>query len=320
MTTPVGITSAVVESELGIHRFSGGLANETYKVDSQAGPRVLKVYHPKKQANAEKEATVLMALRDYVRVPEVEVWGDAIVPGRTALLMEYLPYLNASEIWQLLTQSFYVNAAEMLGRLHSAGQSLTLQTVLVEWSRRHLATERTGPFDQYYCGTQKWLQVFEREGMTMTPLLVVLSQRMRHHEKYFAKAKCSFIHGDYTLTNLLTDGTHVVAVIDPEKAQIGDPSYDVHYFGQIIVDHGAPNSAANIFLKTYDQTVGLPPYFEERRNFYRYYRAFQRTFRYRNDMLLKRPADDSQEKLTRFLTSLVEYSDPWLSSRKMGVL
>ena len=118
------------------------------------------------------------------------------------------------------------------------------------------------------------------------------------------------VHGDYNLPNLLTDGSQVVAVIDFEKALIGDPNYDIHYFGQVVFENNSSMTAAELFLKRYEQAYGLPAYFEERRNFYRYYRGFQRAFRYRNDFLRKRPMKDSEETLDQFLLSLVDYSDP----------
>ena len=310
----------MLNSGSGIHRFEDGLANETYKVDRQDGPLVLKVYHPKRNAYAEKESAVLIALRDHVPVPEVEAWGDTLVRGRTALLMEYVPYLNAWQMRRRLKDSFYVSAAEMLGRLHRAGHLKTVRTSLVEWSRRRSVTVRIQPFEHYYGQAREWLRILDREGATMAAPLAVLLDRMHNHEKYFDKSEDSFLHGDYTPQNLLTNGSQVVAVIDHEKAAIGDANYDVQYFGQVIVDHLSSTTASNLFLKSYEQAFVLPVYFEERRNFYRYYRAFQRTFLYRNNMLLERPTEDSQEKLHRFLQSLIEYSDPWLSSRKKGVL
>ncbi len=310
----------VLSTDFGMHRFKDGLANETYKVDTQDGPQVLKVYHPKRQAYAEKEAAVLITLRDHVPAPEVEAWGDALVRGRTALLMEYLPYLNAREMGPRWIDAFYISAADILGGLHGAGQSQAVRTLLASWSRRHLVTVRIKPFEHYYSQAQEWLKILEREGLTLVAQLAVLLERMRNHDEYFNRSESSFMHGDYAPKNLLTDGTQVAAVIDYEKAVIGDPNYDIHYFGQVVVDHISSMAAANLFLNRYEQTYGLPAYFEERRNFYRYYRGFQRTFRYRNSLLLNRPTGDSQEKLHRFLQSLVEYSDPWLSHKKRGVL
>jgi Ser/Thr protein kinase RdoA (MazF antagonist) len=320
MENPVVTKAIVLNTDLEKHRFKDGYANDTYKVDGQAGSRVLKIYHPKRQMNAEKESAVLMALRDHVPVPGVEAWGDTLVRGRMALLMEYVPFLNARQMRRQLTDSFYISAGETLGKLHRAGHSRASRTALIEWSRRHLGDARVQPFEQYYGQAREWLQILHRERVTMAAPLAILLDRMQNHGKYFGDSEDSFIHGDYTPKNLLTDGVQVVAVIDHEKTAFGDPNYDVQYFASVIADHISSMTEANLFLNSYEQAYMLPAYFEERRNFYRYYRAFQRTFRYRNDMLFKRPTEDSQEKLHLFLQSLVEYSDPWLSSRKEGVL
>jgi len=315
--------SGVTAFELGFegHRFEDGIVNETYRIDSPDGPTVLKVYHPKNRAHAEKEASVLLALQRSVAVPRPLAWGDGIVQGRTALQMDYWPHPNARLLRRQLADSFFASAAETLGRIHTDKAARDVWPMLADWSQRHLGTKCVQPFEQFCRQVEGWLQKLQQEGADSANLLSVLLSRMLNHQRFFPAAAGTLVHGDYSLPNLLTDGRTVLAVIDFESTTISDPSWDLHNFGQTILDTGFSGAIADAFLATYDKAFGLPAFFEERRNFYRYYKGFQLAMRHRYRARLgNQPAEASDPKLDRLLTGLLEYSDAWLSSKERGVL
>lgn len=317
----VGDGVVMLKSGFEGRRFEDGIINETYRVDRPEGPQVLKVYHPKNRANAEKEAAMLAALQGSLPVPRLGAHGDVLVPGRTALLMEYFPYPNARQIRPRLAKDFYISAAETLGIIHAEKVTRSLQTSLTSWNKRHIGVERVQPFDQFCQQAESWLHTLARDGAASVAELAVLFNRMQRHARFFCDSALAVVHGDYSMANLLTDGTRVSAVLDFERMTIGDPGWDLHYFSQIIVDAGLSSTFVTAFLAAYERVLGLPPYFEERRNFYRYYRGFQRAIRHRY-IALQRKAPDraAEQKIYRFLKNLVDYSDPWLSSGERGIL
>jgi aminoglycoside phosphotransferase (APT) family kinase protein len=215
-------------SVTGVAQFAGGQSNPTFRIDTGAGPLVLRKQPPGRLlpgAHAvDREYRVLAALRDSeVPVPRVvHFCADAEVIGTPFYLMEclegrvfrdlLLPGTSAAE-----RSAIYAAMIETLARLHR-----------VDWKGLGL-----GDFGkpQNYLARQLalWSRQYQAARREPVPAMERLMAWLTDHLP--AEQSPAIAHGDYRLENLLFDAREprVIAVLDWELATLGDPLSDLAY-------------------------------------------------------------------------------------------
>jgi aminoglycoside phosphotransferase (APT) family kinase protein len=215
-------------SVTGVAQFAGGQSNPTFRIDTGAGPLVLRKQPPGRLlpgAHAvDREYRVLAALRDSeVPVPRVvHFCADAEVIGTPFYLMEclegrvfrdlLLPGTSAAE-----RGAIYAAMIETLARLHR-----------VDWKGLGL-----GDFGkpQNYLARQLalWSRQYQAARREPVPAMERLMAWLTDHLP--AEQSPAIAHGDYRLENLLFDAREprVIAVLDWELATLGDPLSDLAY-------------------------------------------------------------------------------------------
>lgn len=71
------------------------------------------------------------------------------------------------------------------------------------------------------------------------------------------EAPHTVLHGDYTLGNVLADGTEVIAVLGWENAFLADPRFDVGYASAVLGAYGL--ALSDQFLEAYEAAAGPVP-------------------------------------------------------------
>lgn len=215
-------------SVIGVAQFAGGQSNPTFRIDTGAGPLVLRKQPPGRLlpgAHAvDREYRVLEALRDSeVPVPRVAHFcADAEVIGTPFYLMEclqgrvfrdlLLPGVSAAE-----RGAIYAAMVETLARLHR-----------VDWKALGL-----GDFGkpQNYLARQLalWSRQYQAARREPVPAMERLVDWLTDHLP--GEQSPAIAHGDYRLENLLFDAREprVIAVLDWELATLGDPLSDLAY-------------------------------------------------------------------------------------------
>jgi aminoglycoside phosphotransferase (APT) family kinase protein len=86
----------------------------------------------------------------------------------------------------------------------------------------------------------RWTRLLERAPEELTPNVPELGRRLAATMPS-ADRPPGLVHGDFTYGNLLFDGARVVAVLDWEIAQIGEPLLDLGSLCMIAKRHDFPN-------------------------------------------------------------------------------
>lgn len=211
-----------------LRRLSGGNANLTLRLDSDAGPLVLRT--PPENAisstahrGIERESRVLRALDGRARVPKMVAWcEDTSVIGRPFLVVGHVDGVAITDT----LPGAYPDTLETVNRL---GESLVDELAVVHslpWES--LGLERFGRPEQFLeRQITRWRDTRAAAPVRELPLLAELAGWLL--ENLPAQGHASLIHGDYHLDNTLSfpDRPELAAIIDWELATIGDPLADL---------------------------------------------------------------------------------------------
>lgn len=297
--------------------FSDGISNKTFSVKTQDGSSlVLKLGRRGRAWKIRKDATLLQGLRGHIPVPRV-IWVSEIElqDSSGAMLMEYVLFGPSKAIAGNLPLSFFHHAARILVDLHSENDvTRELISYLKTLNNSGLDAYEPTPFTQKCSRASSLLNYMLQRQSQLLPMLEKLYSRMKEQEPLFASGTCSLTHDDLALSNILTDGAQVRAVIDFENAKLGDPACDLHFFCQSSIEWGAKSSMLAAFLDEYTRLRPLPPNFEAKGPFYRYFRAFQRVAAQAEQVdVLPEIADQLQSNSRRLLQNLIDFKDPCLA-------
>jgi aminoglycoside phosphotransferase (APT) family kinase protein len=124
-----------------------------------------------------------------------------------------------------------------------------------------------------------------------------------------------FLHGDYSLKNIVEDNDFITGVVDFEFAMAGDPSWDIHHFLTKAIDVHVPREFLDAFLVAYARNLQLPPHFFEKAEFMRYHLAFRRVIMLNSTLRSLNPDEQEQYRvgLKKWIEGLVDRTDPYLS-------
>lgn len=226
MAEHTGITGAKVARAL-----SGGNSNLTLLLDTDSGPLVLRT-PPENAISAtahrgiEREATVLRAIKGYVKAPEVIGWcDDPAVLGRPFLLVSHVDGLAITDT----LPPAYPDTATSVNRL---GEDLVDELAAIHklpW--RKVGLEKFGNPDNFLeRQITRWRDARAQAPVRDLPRLAELAEWLLANLP--SDGPVGLIHGDFHIDNTLArpDRPELAAVIDWELAAIGDPTADLGLF------------------------------------------------------------------------------------------
>jgi aminoglycoside phosphotransferase (APT) family kinase protein len=217
-------------------------------IDDGTGPRrfVLRLPPPGARiagpADVVRQGRIMAALHAAgLPTPAIPVLtSDPVVDGRPFVLME------AVEGTRIETTAVQQDSLEIAG-----------SAVKVLKSLHALPLDKTGIGDEAPVGLQaemlRWLWLMEKAPEELTKRSGELGGRLAAHVP--AERAPALVHGDYHYGNMLFEGPRVVAVLDWEIAEIGQPLLDLGCL--CIVSHrrryeGAPNPGGSIDIAIED--------------------------------------------------------------------
>jgi aminoglycoside phosphotransferase (APT) family kinase protein len=213
---------------IAVSRFEGGQSNPTYKIDTAAGPYVLR----KKPAGRllpsahaiEREFAVMAALNGRVPVPRMHLLSeDEGVIGQPFYVMEYvagriMPDARLLDAPRRERRDMTLELVRVLARLHSLDY-------------RAIGLETFGR-PEGYVGRQlaRWTRQYASSRIEDNPdmdrLIPWLETNLPPHDE------ACIVHGDYRSYNVIfaPDAPRVTAVLDWELATLGHPLAELAYF------------------------------------------------------------------------------------------
>lgn len=206
---------------------SGGNANTTLLLDSDAGPLVLRAppvntVSARAHRGIEREGRVLRALGGRAAVPEFIAWcDDPKVIGSPFLVARHVDGVSITDT----LPSAYADSVESVNRL---GEDLVTQLATIHclpWQDLGLADfGRPQGFLQRQI--TRWRGVRSEDSVRPLPQLDALADWLL--DNLPPEHPGALTHGDYHLDNTLclTDRPALAAIIDWELATIGDPLAD----------------------------------------------------------------------------------------------
>ena len=223
LRTERGIEGVRIAGEL-----SGGNANVTLRLESSAGPLVLRTppaaaVSKNSHRGIEREATVLRALSGKARVPEFIAWCDEpAVIGRPFLVCGHV---DGVTITDRLPDS-YPDTPDSVNRL---GRELAESLAAVHrlpWQDIGLA-DFGRPENFLRRQIERWQAARAQDAVRDLPTLDALADWLLANLPEAPPA--ALTHNDYHLDNTLArpDEPGIAAIIDWELAAIGDPLADV---------------------------------------------------------------------------------------------
>ncbi len=263
--------------------FSDGKTNSVYLLDTNMGKLVFKgntsMYGSWK---TEKEVDILFNLDKVIPVPKV-IFHESVsehFPGGY-LITTVCEGVNPKRTFKALNNLFFENAAEVIGKAHQKiyKQFGFLRNYsIVGEDLRYLGGDK-GPyansFDQYISCIRSWENHLNERKSRYAPALRILLRRMEKCSFYFESQSPVFLHGDYSLKNIMHQTDTVTGVFDFEFAMAGDPSWDIHHFLIKSRQCGVLDDQLTSFKRSYDYQFGLPPNFYEKQNFMLYHDIFR---------------------------------------------
>ena len=223
MQSELGITGA----QLGA-RLSGGNANVTQLVDSDAGRFVIRrppdaAISASAAQGVRREFRMLSALAGHARVPRaIGFCEDTTVIGQPFAVVEFVPGVS-------ITTQFPAAYDGSPATIAALGHELVdaIATVhALDW--RALPLDAPRDADGYLQRQiERWLKARAAESVRELPLLERIGRWLLDERPTAAPARV--VHGDYHLDNTLfrTDRPELAAIIDWELATIGDPLTDL---------------------------------------------------------------------------------------------
>ncbi len=210
---------------------SGGNANLTLRLDSDAGPLVLRTppaaaVSARAHRGIEREARVLEALRGRARVPELVAWcPDTDVIGRPFMLVAHV---DGVAITDQLPDAYPDSAASV----NALGEALVDELAVIHtlpWRELGLA-DFGNPDGFLRRQVERWRDTRQATQTRQLPLLEELAEWLL--SRLPGDGSVGLTHGDYHLDNTLSDPQEpgLKAVIDWELATIGDPLADLALF------------------------------------------------------------------------------------------
>jgi len=207
---------------------SEGQSNPTYRLETEAGPYILRKQPPGrllKSAHAvDREYRVMAALSDTdVPVPRMVLYcADAAILGTPFYLMEQVAgrVFRASDLPEIPAAeraAYYRASAEALARLHR-----------VDWAAIGLS-DYGRPGNYYARQIARWTLQWRESRQRDLPAIERLIAWLPHNIPPSDDTAIS--HGDYKFDNLIFHPTEprVVAIIDWELSTLGHPLADVAY-------------------------------------------------------------------------------------------
>lgn len=199
----------------------GGHSGLTYRVDTGAGPLVVKAVPPGQRAVGRhdmlRQARVLTALAATpVAVPAVRAVDDRAPAWFAMELVEgesLEPVLDDPAVAPALAAARMRNAAAALPALHG-----------VPVDRVPDAGPVLTPADEL----ARWVRTMGAVPPELVPGAERLSERLASRAP--APVEPTLVHGDYRLGNLLCRDEHPVALIDWEIWSVGDPRVELGWF------------------------------------------------------------------------------------------
>jgi aminoglycoside phosphotransferase (APT) family kinase protein len=212
-------------------RLSGGNANLTLLLESDAGPLVLRTppadtVSPRAHRGIQREATVLAAIEGRVRAPSVVAWcEDDQVIGRPFLVVTRVNGISLTDT----LPSAYADSAATVNRLGEALVDELAAIHTLPWAE--LGLEGFGQPEQFLQRQiERWRGIRAQTAVRPLPALERLAGWLLDHLP--DGGPVGLVHGDYHLDNTLVDPgePRLAAVIDWELATIGDPLSDLGLF------------------------------------------------------------------------------------------
>lgn len=195
-----------------------GHSGFTYFVTAEDGDYVLRLPPPGARiaatADVMRQGRIMSALHAAgLPVPAVPViCSDPIVDGRPFVLMERVEGVRIEE-----------------AAIHASPRELTAGAVDVLKRMQALPPERTGIGDeepvQLQVEMMRWAMLMQRAPEELTTRAGELGGRLA--ARVPAERSPTLVHGDYHPGNMLFEGRDLVAVLDWEIAEIGQPLLDL---------------------------------------------------------------------------------------------
>lgn len=202
-------------------------SHEMHLVTSPAGARVLRrpavAAHHASVHGVEREYRLLLALADtHIPVPRpIAIAREPVPGGRPALLLEHIDGVPLGPAPPRGLES------ERAGRAVCAAVDVLADLHSLPW--RELGLDDLGPADRFLANqVVAWRARYERVGYRELSDVGHIAAWLEEHRP--EEGEAGLIHGDFHFGNLLfTTGavTRLAAVVDWERATLGDPLVDV---------------------------------------------------------------------------------------------
>ncbi|MFK8048410.1 MAG: phosphotransferase family protein [Halioglobus sp.] len=209
---------------------AGGNSNLTRLVETDQRTLVMRsapanTISPKAHLGVQREASVMKALHQHVKVPEVVHWcDDTSVIGHPFALIEHINGVSITD--ELPTSYQGVAAVNQLGEQLAAALATIAKA---PW--QDIGLEKLGrPENFLQRQIERWLEV--RRQKATRPLPEIESLGIWLLDNIPKDGPVGIVHGDYHLDNTLcsSENPELLAVIDWEMATVGDPLTDLGLF------------------------------------------------------------------------------------------
>lgn len=231
---------------LSVSPIAEGHSGFTYAVSAQDGEYVLRLPPPGARiagtADVMRQGRIMAALNAAgLPTPAVPViCSDPVVDGRPFILMERVDGVRIEQAAQRANPiDIAAGAVEVLHRLQA------------------LPLDRTGIGDEESVALRvemmRWAMLMQRAPEELTERAGELGGRLASNVP--AEREPTLVHGDYHYGNMLFGGHQVVAVLDWEIAELGQPLLDLGCLGVMSVRQQiaeAPNPGGAIDVGTED--------------------------------------------------------------------
>lgn len=213
--------------EIAVTQFQGGQSNPTYRLDSAAGPYVLRKRPAGKLLPSahriDREYAVMKALAGTIPVPEMlHFCEDEAIIGQSFYVMEHvegriMPDARLLDADRTQRRQLSFEMMRVLARLHRADP---VELGLSEFGKPGVYVAR-----QFALWTRQYAEAKFEENEDMARVIPWLEQRLPAEEEN------ALVHGDYRSHNILfaPGEPRIAAVLDWEIATQGHPLSDVAY-------------------------------------------------------------------------------------------
>ena len=212
------LEKAIGRRVVAVEPIPEGHSGFTYFVTAADGDYVLRLPPPNARiagtADVMRQGRIMAALHTAgLPAPAVPViCGDPVVDGRPFILIERVKGVRIEQAGQRESpRDIAQSAIEVLRRLQA------------------VPVDRTGIGDEEPVGLpvemMRWAMLMQRAPEELTARAGELGGLLAGHVP--EERTATLVHGDYHYGNMLFDGSHVVAVLDWEIAELGQPLLDL---------------------------------------------------------------------------------------------